>query len=93
VAIARLLHAVAYEEIALARLMQAEVAKVERLTSQTVATPTFDEIIALQRSAADVVHRIVRKEEILLEKLNVLLSLVQAIEPLDADQPKPPGKR
>lgn len=78
-AVSRLLHAIALKEAATARLIHAEAEKAERASRAAVGALSFEDVLALHRSAADIMYAIARKEELLVSKLSVLLAIVETM--------------
>lgn len=80
-----LLHAIAVRELAVASLLNAEAEKVAHLARTMVRPETFDDVLTFQRTVADLMQAMVRKEEVLLRKLNAVLALCADEEPECAD--------
>ena len=74
----RLLGAVALEELALARLLQVEAGKSERVAGRISAPFSPDELVEFQKSLTCVLAEVVKKEELLLRKLRLVLALLDA---------------
>lgn len=70
-----LLQSIALEEAALAALINTEAERVQLLSGTFAEPVTFDEVLSLQRSVADVLQAVVRKEEVLLRKLTTVLRI------------------
>lgn len=69
------MHAIAVREVAAASLLNAEADKVAQLTRTMVRPETFDDVLMFQRTVTDLMQAMVRKEEVLLRKLNAVLAL------------------
>lgn len=70
-----LLDSIAREELALARLINAEAKKTQKLACNIGGPFTPDEVIAFQHSVANVLDRVVHKEKLLLKKLRLVMAL------------------
>lgn len=68
-----LIHSIAREELALAKLIHGEARKTKSLAGKMFGPFTPDEVIAFQHSVGDVLEKIVRKEKLLLRKLRLVL--------------------
>lgn len=73
----RLLAAIATEELALAHLINTEAEKTQAV-KENIKTPfTPEEVIEFQHSVSAVITQVVKKEEILLKKMRLLVSILQ----------------
>ena len=70
-----LLFSIALEELALAHVLNAEAEKAQSLAKGRVGRSTPDEIIEFQRSLAAVLQSVIKKEEVLLKKLRIVLDV------------------
>lgn len=70
-----LLHALAVRELAVASLLNSEAEKVAHVARTMTRPETFDDVISFQRTIAELMHALVRKEEVLLRRLNAVLAL------------------
>jgi hypothetical protein len=77
IALRQVLSALAHEETALAHLLHAEAEKVQALTMAVPASVPFDALLEYQRSVHDMLQLVIRKEEVLLNKLKLVASLTQ----------------
>lgn len=69
-----LLHSLAVQELAIARLIEAEAEKARVVVNQLTAPLRTDELIEFQRSVAQVLQTALETEKLLLQKLRLLLS-------------------
>lgn len=76
-----LLHALALRELAVAHLLNAEAEKVAHVARTMTRPETFDDVITFQRTIAELMQALVRKEEVLLRRLNAVLELCATEEP------------
>lgn len=72
----QLLQSIALEETALAHVLNAEAEKIEGVGERLSPPGSFDDVLAFQRTVAEVLQVIVRKEEVLLRKLQVVAALL-----------------
>lgn len=79
VGISRLLHAIALKEAAVARWIHVEVEKAECASRQRIGALSFEDVMAVHRSAADMIYAIARKEELLVAKLTALQAIVETL--------------
>jgi len=83
--ISQLLYSIALEETALAALINAEAEKVQAVGRNLARPCTFDDVLTFQRSVADVMQTVVRKEEILLKKLQTVMELAPREEEMEEE--------
>lgn len=69
-----ILRSIAHEEAALACLVNQEALKTQRVAEQICGPFTPDEVISFQRSLANVLYNIKKKEELLIKKLRLVLA-------------------
>jgi hypothetical protein len=70
-----LLQSVALAETALAALINTEAERLQALAATLPVAATFDDVLSLQRSVAEVLQVVVRREELLLRKLTAVLNI------------------
>jgi hypothetical protein len=78
-----LLRSIAYEEAALARLVNQEALKTQRVAERIAGPFTPDEVISFQRSLADILYNIKKKEELLIKKLRLVLAAQRSNQATD----------
>gem|GEM_PF-6259653 len=83
--ISQLLYSIALEETALAALINAEAEKVQAVGRNLARPCTFDDVLTFQRSVAEVMQTVVRKEEILLKKLQTVMELAPREEEMEEE--------
>ncbi|ADQ05479.1 hypothetical protein Calow_1953 [Caldicellulosiruptor owensensis OL] len=73
-AVNEVLTSVAKEEIAIANLIDAEAEKIKKIVdSHHLSRPDdFEKIIALQKSVAEILERLIQKQQILVKKLELI---------------------
>ena len=76
----QLLQSIVEEEAALARLVNQEAMKTQKIAQNISGQFTPDEVITLQRSLASVLYNIQKKEELLIKKMRLVFDAQKKCE-------------
>jgi predicted component of type VI protein secretion system len=76
----QLLQSIVEEEAALARLVNQEAMKTQKIAQNISGQFTPDEVIAFQRSLASVLYNIQKKEELLIKKMRLVFDAQKKCE-------------